>query len=189
VSDCIKLPVFVIIPRVRRLDGIDELEHIEAEYRTGGTFNDAMIIQYLERIVIPYMLRKKFASILLLIDQAKCHMTDIVKNFCNTKRIVLVFIPPRMTNLLQPADVGWFGSFKKLLKKRWDEWFIQDVHTYTVANNMRSPGYVACCIWIQEIWESYECEEIRKSFKYCGIQRHQISNEKVSIDTSQLHSV
>ncbi len=108
VADGIKLPVFVIIPRVRRLDAIDELDYIEAEYRIGGTFNDAMIVQYLERIVIPYMLRKKFASVLLLIDQAKCHMTEMVKNFCISKRIVLVFIPPRMTNLLQPADVRAF---------------------------------------------------------------------------------
>ncbi len=96
-----------------------------------------------------------------------------------------------MTNLLQAADVGWFGPFKKLLKKRWDDWFINDVHSFTVGNNMRSPGYLLCCNWIQEIWSTYESEEIRKSFRYCGIHLHmnaEIPGE-IAVDTSQLHSV
>ncbi len=140
--------MFVIIPRVRTIPEIDELECIAAEYQTSGTFNDEIIVIYLEHIVVPYMLRKKFGSILLVIDQARCHMSERVKSFCTLKNITLVYIPPRMTNLLQPVDVGWFGPFKKLLKRRWDDWFINDMHSFTATQNMRSPGYLVCCTWI-----------------------------------------
>jgi len=95
VADGFKLPVFVIIPRVRTIAEIEDLECIIAEYQTGGTFNDEMIVLYLERIVVPYMLRKKFNSILLVIDQAKCHMTAKVKDFCRfSTNLFYFFIAP-----------------------------------------------------------------------------------------------
>ncbi len=85
-ADGVKLPVFVIIPRVRPIPEIDELLTIEAEYKTSSTFNDDMIVIYLKRIVISYMQRKNLSSVLLIIDSAPCHLT--VKDFCSQNQIV-----------------------------------------------------------------------------------------------------
>ena len=138
-ADGAKLPVFAIVPRVTRIPAIDDLVDIEAEYKTSSTFDDETIIKYLRRIVLSYMTRRSFTSVLMLIDSARCHLTAKVKEFCQTNHIELLFIPPRMTNLLQPADVCWFAPIKKALKKRWDSWYVNDthLHTFTAANNMR----------------------------------------------------
>ena len=81
-----------------------------------------MIIKYLKRIAIPYMLQRDFNQILLIIDEAGCHLTDPVKQFCNSNSIYINAIPGRMTNLLQPADICWFSSIKKSYKAKWMDW-------------------------------------------------------------------
>lgn len=142
-ADGCKLPVFAIVPRVTRIEAIDALPDVTAEYKTSSTFDDEMIIKYLSRVVISYMTRRNFSTVLLLIDSARCHLTAKVKQFCIQNCIELLIIPPRMTYLLQPADVCWFAPVKKALKKEWDNWYINDtnLHTYTAANNMRLVCY------------------------------------------------
>ncbi len=136
-ADGSKLPIFAIVPRVRSIPEIDALNDIATEYKTASTFDDEMVLNYIRRVVISYMTRRKFSTVLLIIDSAKCHLTDKVKSFCQLNGIKLFIIPPRMTNLLQPADVCWFAPLKKALKRQWDNWYINDTHTYTASNNMR----------------------------------------------------
>ncbi len=136
-ADGYKLPIFAIVPRVRHIADIDDLADIASEYKTSSTFDDEMIIKYLTRVVVSYMTLRSFTSVLLIIDSARCHLTEKVKQFCASKSISLLIIPPRMTNLLQPADVCWFAPIKKALKREWDQWYIHEEHTYTAANNMR----------------------------------------------------
>ena len=137
VADGSKLPVFAIVPRLRPIPEIDALTEIESEYKISSTFNDDMIIIYLSRIIVSYMQRKNLNSVLLIIDSAPCHLTAKVKEFCFQNRIKLVIIPPRMTNLIQPADVCWFAPFKKELKKKWNHWYVYEEHNFTKNDNMR----------------------------------------------------
>ena len=58
---------------------------------------------------------------------------------------------PSMTNLLQPADVGWMEKTAKRFGK------------------IRSPSYALAVTWIGEIWEQFPRERIVASFKHCGI--------------------
>ena len=116
--------MFVIMPRTRLLPELNQLSNVEAEYKTQSTFDDKMIVKYLERIVISYKIRKGFEKILLIIDSAPCHLTKNVIGFCENNGILLSIIPPRMTNLLQPADVCWFATLKKAYKEKWNSWFI-----------------------------------------------------------------
>ncbi len=68
---------------------------------------------------------------------------------------------------------------------------LNDMHSFTAAQNMRSPGYLVCCTWVQEIWSSYGSEEIRNSFKYCGIHQHidAEATSEIAVNASRLHSV
>ena len=40
------------------------------------------------------------------------------------------FCTPRLTNLLQPADVCWFSSIKKTYKEKWNHWYIYGEKSY-----------------------------------------------------------
>lgn len=53
----------------------------------------------------------------MLLDSATCHQTKKVSEFCLENNVFLLFIPPRLTNLLQPADVVWFAPIKRAYKK------------------------------------------------------------------------
>jgi len=63
--------------------------------------------------------------------------------------------------------------------------------SHITYQNMRSPGYLVCCTWIQEIWSSYGSEEIRNSFRYCGIHQHidAEATSEIAVNASRLHSV
>jgi hypothetical protein len=48
--------------------------------------------------------------------------------------IVVHFVPPRLTNLLQPADVCWFAPMKGDFHRIWTTWMNSpDNHSYTEA--------------------------------------------------------
>lgn len=73
----------------------------------------------------------------------------IKEQFTNLS-IQQVLIPPRMTNLLQPADVSWFAAIKSCFHQKWNSWYLNEEKTYTKAGNPRSPGYAKCIIGFQK---------------------------------------
>ena len=60
-----------------------------------------------------------------------------------------------MTNILQPADVGWMSVIKKNVEL-WNDWYINDDKTFTKANYLRSPGYAKVIDWIALAWSELE---------------------------------
>ena len=84
--------------------------------------------------------------------------------------VEIKFIPPRLTNLLQPAVVCWFRSIKAQFSERWCEWYINSAnHTYTAFNNLRSPPYATVIRWISEIWRDFDSVLLAESFEKCEI--------------------
>ena len=83
-----------------------------------------MILNYIKRVLIPYKISRRLENLFLLFDSAPCHKTSKVKDFCQNNQIEILFIPPRLTNLLQPADVMWFHSLKASYHFKWNEWFL-----------------------------------------------------------------
>ena len=121
-ADGTKLPLYLIVPRVNALPDFRLPENVLVTYRHNCILNTETIISYIQRILIPYKYANNLEKILLLIDSARCHLTAPVYNYCAENGIVLLFIPPRLTNLLQPADVAWFASLKKGYRKKWNNW-------------------------------------------------------------------
>ena len=56
------------------------------------------------------MFSKGFDKLYLIFDSAKCHLTPAVKEHMKSNEIDLLVIPPRLKNLLQPADVVFFSD-------------------------------------------------------------------------------
>ena len=73
-----KLPVFAIIPRVIPLPELDAIQNLQFKYRTKATFDEAVILEYLQRIIVPYMQAHAYDSMLIILDQATCHRTATV---------------------------------------------------------------------------------------------------------------
>ncbi|KAK4305757.1 hypothetical protein Pmani_022348 [Petrolisthes manimaculis] len=57
-------------------------------------------------------------KILLIMDNAECHMNFHVVEFAIKHGIVIVTLPPHTTDKLQPLDVSVFGPFKTFLRSQ-----------------------------------------------------------------------
>ena len=111
-------------------------------FKTGATFNDDMIVQCIDKILKPYMLSREITKLYLIYDSAKCHLTSKVINHVKSNNIHLIVIPPRLTNLLQLADVMFFSVIKKSFHEKWNYWFLNAPKDITCHGNLKSPGYV-----------------------------------------------
>ena len=106
---------------------------------------------------------------ILIWDAATCHVSAAVKEKAKSLKIDEIMIPAGMTNLLQPADVCWFKTFKQSFRRKWMNWYINDVKSFTNQGNLRSPGYIKVIEWLSEIWSNFDVNLIRDSFDSCGI--------------------
>ncbi|CAF0967901.1 unnamed protein product [Brachionus calyciflorus] len=106
-----------------------------------------MICDYANTVLFDYMRNNGLDD--LFFDSVRCHKTSLVENTFRKLNIRLIFIPPRFTNLLQPADFCWFSSLKKAYTSKWNDWYLNGEKTYTKYGNRKSPGYVKCISWLQ----------------------------------------
>ena len=111
---------------------------------------------YLTRVVEPYMHEKNLSQLTLLIGQAPCNKISKVNSALLARNIKSAFIPKRVTNLLQPADVAWMRPLKNLYHKKWNDWLLNAPKSFTAAGNLKSVGYGIAIEWISEIWEDFD---------------------------------
>lgn len=102
----IKLPVLIIIPRKSALPNYEPPSNVKLIYKTNATFNEEIIEKYVKEILNEYKNNKNLNQLRLFFDSARCHLTKRVLEAFAAKNIKQTFIPPRLTNLLQPADVS-----------------------------------------------------------------------------------
>ena len=55
---------------------------------------------------------------LLVLDNHESHITPEFRTFCEDKEIILLWMPPHSSHLLQPLDVGCFGPLKTAFSKQ-----------------------------------------------------------------------
>lgn len=58
-------------------------------------------------------------QIILVLDVAKCHFHTSISALAATKGIRLLYVPAKLTFLLQPADTHCFSRLKDRLRKKW----------------------------------------------------------------------
>ena len=141
---------------------------VRITYKKGATYNDEMIIDYVRRVVVPHMRKYNLNKLYLLLDHAKCHEKATVSAYCDKKGVILIFVPKRLTNLLQPADVFWFALIKMIYGDKWNDWFIFEDKRLTIHGNMVSPGFAKIIQWLSEIWTGFNSDIIVESFRKCG---------------------
>jgi len=70
----------------------------------------------IDSIRIPYKLKHNFDKLYFIIDSAKCHTTPKLLNHLRNNNIKKIIVPPRFTNLIQPADLIWFRCLLVMVK-------------------------------------------------------------------------
>lgn len=122
-ADGTKLRPVVLIPRVNPLKNYEPPSNVIVEYIRKATFNAQVICDvFIKRCLLPEILANNLQSPTLIIDQAPCHVTKQVKDFLRSNNINTIYVPKRLTNLLQPADLSWMRQLKLSYQQRWNSW-------------------------------------------------------------------
>ena len=70
----------------------------------------------LAKCLAPYMATHQ---VILVLDVAKCHFHQSISVLATIKGIRLLYVPSKLTWLLQPADTHCFSRLKRILRRKW----------------------------------------------------------------------
>ncbi|CAF0972309.1 unnamed protein product [Brachionus calyciflorus] len=87
-ADGEKLPVYVLVSRKSDLPNYTPPNNVQIEYKTGATFNEHVVVNYVKRVVVPHMVQKGFKKVIFFLDSARCHLTKSVKDELQVNGIV-----------------------------------------------------------------------------------------------------
>ena len=139
-------PVF-IIPRKRWNDAFmrGTIHGSKGLLHQNGWMNGDLFLETLQHIQ-----RKTYCSpdnkILLIMDNAECHMNIHAVEFANENGIVIVTLPPHTTAKLQPLDVSIFGPFKTHMRVLQKDFHL--THPNKLLTEHHLPE-LACKAWIK----------------------------------------
>ena len=83
-------------------------------------------------------------KILLIMDNAECHMNIRAVEYAIQHGIVIVTLPPHTTAKLQPLDVSVFGPFKSVLRSIQDDFKLSNPHVPITEHMLPE---MACKAW------------------------------------------
>ena len=112
-------------------------------------------------------LRAQGRSILLFMDNAGCHPTDLEQKYSNIR---VLFLPPNTTSQLQPLDLGIIQNFKLHYRKLLMRFVLAKVEECTSASDVTKSLTVLHAIrWIAQAWSQVGSEVIKKCFRKAGM--------------------
>ena len=89
---------------------------------------------YVEKIIIPYLQKKKEElkllpdhPALLLFDNFKAQCTTPLLQTLDNNNINVLLIPPNCTDRLQPLDISVNKAAKEFLRGKFQKWYAQEV--------------------------------------------------------------
>jgi transposase-like protein len=140
-----------------------------------GWMNEEIMGQWLEKVW-----RRRKGSFfkpksLLIYDSHRSHLTPDIKQLVQ-KYSQLAVIPGGLTKKLQPLDLSVNKSFKNKIRKRWENWMVNGIHTFTKTNRMKRATYEDVCNWVLESWNEVTPECVKNGFKRSKLHVYSINN-------------
>lgn len=126
-----------------------------------GYINDLLAYQWIQLFEKSTRLRTKGIWRMLICDGFGSHLTYEFIKFCEDKKILLFFLPPHTSHLLQPLDVGVFNVYK--------HYHSEAIEAATITGCMKfsKQDFLAA---ISEIGtKTFKSHTIRLGFKLSGI--------------------
>lgn len=110
------------------------------------------------------MLQKQKKKILLFLDNAPVHPSDI-----QLQNITLKFFPANTTSHIQPLDQGVIRAFKAHYRRHLIQHIIANAATAYSADDVVITALDAIC-WIESSWKSVTEATIRNTFRKAGFE-------------------
>ena len=94
---------------------------------------ETTMLQYIENIILPYVegVRHRLgcgdSAALVIIDNFKGQITPAVNDLLESNNIHTCLLSPNTTDRLQPLDISVNKSVKDYLKRRFNDWYAQQV--------------------------------------------------------------
>ena len=105
-------------------------------------------------------LRKESRSIILFMDNARCHPEDVAGKYSNVK---VVFLPRNTTSVLQPADLGIIKNFKVHYRKLLLCHILSKIEECNTASEVvQSVTILNAVRWVAQAWEKVTPETFKK---------------------------
>ena len=118
----------------------------DVTYTPNHWANEETSLQYLQKIVIPYIKRKREElglsishPALVLFDHFKGQTTEECLKFLEDHQIHHVLIPENCTDRLQPLDVAVNKPVKDFLKEKFQKWYAEQVMSQLKDNKGTQP--------------------------------------------------
>ena len=96
--------------------------------------NEEKVIEHLERVVFPYLKKRKAQlelpeeqKAMLIFYVFKGQVTEQVTKLIEENDCVIVHVPNNMTDHFQPLDVNVNGHAKEFLKRKFECWYAEQV--------------------------------------------------------------
>ena len=88
--------------------------------------------EYVDNIILPYVekVREKVGAekaALVIMDNFKGQTTTKITNRLEENNILISWLPPNMTDRLQPMDISVNKPAKEYLKKEFEDWYSEQV--------------------------------------------------------------
>ena len=88
------------------------------------------MLRFIDKVLNPYLQRKREElglpeqqKALLILDVFRAHHTTEVQQKLSESNILVVFVPPNCTDMLQPLDLSVNKPLKNEMRKRFVEWY------------------------------------------------------------------
>ena len=89
---------------------------LAGDFSPTGWQTEATLIRYIEQYLVPYLGPEGGT---LILDEYSAHHTNAVRECLNSHYIDLIIVPPHMTHVLQPLDVGVIAQLRKEATKQY----------------------------------------------------------------------
>jgi len=119
----------------------------------------------LERLKIVWGRRHRNQPSMLVLDIFKRHLTDSVKNHLCKMKTELVFIPGRMTSVLQPMNLSINKPFKDRLRQQYLTWIADLARELTETGKIKCTAPTEVARWVSAAWSAIPESIIIRSFQ------------------------
>ena len=103
---------------------------------------------------------------LLLLDDFGAHKTDEVVRLARSLNVHLMFIPPGLTPVCQPADISWIKPLKSGIRLCWTRKLLEESGVGRPFLQLKAPSREQVVSWITENWNYLNEETIKNGFGF-----------------------
>lgn len=106
---------------------------------------------------------------LLILDSLRCHLLPSVKNRLKKLSTEFAAIPGGLTRILQPLDLTVNKCFKAEIRKQWEHWMSEGLHSFTKSGKLRRASYEDVAQWVDAAWKAVKKSTIIAGFREAEI--------------------